>query len=99
MAVAPSHGRRRPQHRCHAERLIARIKARQLAEGASGGGGAGSFVIVAEDYNSFGRAMVRKLIAEIATRPEAETATPGTHNLPRPRFRRVHDDGAPLELS
>jgi hypothetical protein len=33
-------------------------------------GGAGSFVMVAEDYNSFGRAMVRKLIAEIAARPE-----------------------------
>jgi hypothetical protein len=33
-------------------------------------GGAGSFVMVAEDYNSFGRAIVRKLIAEIATRPE-----------------------------
>jgi hypothetical protein len=33
-------------------------------------GGAGSFVMVAEDYNSFGRAMVKKLIAEIATRPE-----------------------------
>jgi Protein of unknown function (DUF1194) len=30
-------------------------------------GGPGSFVIVAEDYNSFGRAMVKKLIAEIAT--------------------------------
>jgi hypothetical protein len=30
-------------------------------------GGPGSFVMVAEDYNSFGRAMVRKLIAEIAT--------------------------------
>jgi Protein of unknown function (DUF1194) len=29
-------------------------------------GGPGSFVIVAEDYNSFGRAMVQKLIAEIA---------------------------------
>jgi hypothetical protein len=29
-------------------------------------GGPGSFVLVAEDYNSFGRAMVRKLIAEIA---------------------------------
>ncbi len=35
-------------------------------------GGAGSFVMVAEDYNSFGRAMVRKLIAEIATRPERQ---------------------------
>ena len=32
-------------------------------------GGPGSFVIVAEDYNSFGRAMVKKLIAEIATGP------------------------------
>src|SRR5215470_674504 len=35
-------------------------------------GGAGSFVMVAEDYNSFGRAMVRKLIAEIATRPRQQ---------------------------
>jgi Protein of unknown function (DUF1194) len=35
-------------------------------------GGAGSFVMVAEDYNSFGRAMVRKLIAEIAARPEQQ---------------------------
>jgi Protein of unknown function (DUF1194) len=35
-------------------------------------GGAGSFVMVVEDYNSFGRAMVRKLIAEIATRPEQQ---------------------------
>ncbi len=33
-------------------------------------GGAGAFVTVAEDYNSFGRAMVKKLIAEIATGPE-----------------------------
>ena len=32
-------------------------------------GGAGSFVMVAEDYNSFGRAMVKKLIAEIAAQP------------------------------
>ena len=32
-------------------------------------GGPGSFVIAAEDYNSFGRAMVQKLIAEIAARP------------------------------
>jgi len=34
--------------------------------------GAGSFVMAAEDYNSFGRAMVRKLIAEIATSPERQ---------------------------
>jgi hypothetical protein len=33
-------------------------------------GGAGSFVMVAEDYNSFGRAMVKN--AEIATRPEQQ---------------------------
>jgi len=39
-------------------------------------GGAGSFVMVAEDYNSFGRAMVRKLIAEIATRPEQQRLVP-----------------------
>jgi hypothetical protein len=32
-------------------------------------GGPGSFVMVAEDYDSFGRAMVKKLIAEIATGP------------------------------
>jgi Protein of unknown function (DUF1194) len=32
-------------------------------------GGPGSFVMVAEDYNSFGYAMVKKLIAEIATGP------------------------------
>jgi len=35
-------------------------------------GGAGSFVMVAEDYNSFGQAMVRKLIAEIAMSPERQ---------------------------
>jgi hypothetical protein len=28
--------------------------------------------MVAEDYNSFGRAMVKKLIAEIATSPERQ---------------------------
>jgi len=39
-------------------------------------GGAGSFVMVAEDYNSFGRAMVKKLIAEIATRPEQQRLVP-----------------------
>jgi hypothetical protein len=34
-------------------------------------GGRGSFVVVAQDFNSFGQAIVRKLIAEIAD------ATPG----------------------
>ena len=29
-------------------------------------GGPGAFVVVAEDFNSFGQAIVRKLIAEIA---------------------------------
>jgi hypothetical protein len=32
-------------------------------------GGPGSFVMVAEDFSSFGRSMVKKLIAEIAARP------------------------------
>jgi hypothetical protein len=32
--------------------------------------------MVAEDYNSFGRAMVKKLIAEIATRPEQQRLVP-----------------------
>jgi hypothetical protein len=32
-------------------------------------GGPGSFVMVAEDFNSFGRSMVKKLIAEIAAAP------------------------------
>lgn len=43
-------------------------------------GGAGSFVMVAEDYNSFGRAMVRKLIAEIARRPEQQRSV-STRNV------------------
>jgi len=32
-------------------------------------GGPGSFVIVAEDFNSFGQAIIKKLIAEIAESP------------------------------
>jgi len=32
-------------------------------------GGPGSFVMVAEDFSTFGRSMVKKLIAEIAARP------------------------------
>ena len=34
-------------------------------------GGPGSFVIVAEDFNTFGQAIVKKLIAEIAEAPAA----------------------------
>ena len=42
-------------------------------------GGPGAFVLVAEDFNSFGQAIVKKLIAEIAEwRPaQAPQATPG----------------------
>src|SRR5882757_4083800 len=35
-------------------------------------GGPGAFVIVAEDFNSFGQAIVKKLIAEIAELPPAQ---------------------------
>jgi Protein of unknown function (DUF1194) len=38
-------------------------------------GGPGSFVMVAEDFSSFGRAMVKKLIAEIALGPGGITPT------------------------
>jgi uncharacterized protein DUF1194 len=37
-------------------------------------GGAGAFVVVAEDFNSFGQAIVKKLIAEIAELPTANSA-------------------------
>jgi hypothetical protein len=42
-------------------------------------GGPGAFVVVAEDFNSFGQAIVKKLIAEIAELPAAQApqATPG----------------------
>ena len=41
-------------------------------------GGPGPFVMVARDYNSFGRAMVKKLIAEISTAPaELRSASAG----------------------
>jgi hypothetical protein len=38
-------------------------------------GGPGAFVMVAEDFSSFGRAMVKKLIAEIAWAPRRRTAS------------------------
>jgi hypothetical protein len=38
-------------------------------------GGPGAFVIVAEDFNSFGQAIIKKLIAEIAGVPPAQTIT------------------------
>jgi hypothetical protein len=41
-------------------------------------GGPGSFVMVAEDFNSFGRAIIKKLIAEIATGP-THLRTASTH--------------------
>jgi Protein of unknown function (DUF1194) len=37
-------------------------------------GGAGAFVVVAEDFNSFGQAIMKKLIAEIAELPTARAA-------------------------
>jgi len=41
-------------------------------------GGPGAFVIVAEDFNSFGQAIVKKLIAEIAeTQPPPVAVAPG----------------------
>jgi hypothetical protein len=32
-------------------------------------GGPGAFVVVAQDFNSFGQAIIRKMIAEIAEQP------------------------------
>lgn len=40
-------------------------------------GGPGAFVIVAEDFNSFGQAIVKKLIAEIAAAPPSAEPLPG----------------------
>jgi hypothetical protein len=40
-------------------------------------GGPGAFVIVAEDFNSFGQAIVKKLIAEIAELPQPRTFPSG----------------------
>jgi hypothetical protein len=37
-------------------------------------GGPGAFVLVAEDFNSFGQAIVKKLIAEIAELPPAQAS-------------------------
>jgi len=39
-------------------------------------GGPGAFVLVAEDFNSFGQAIIRKLIAEIAELPPAQATPP-----------------------
>jgi hypothetical protein len=40
-------------------------------------GGPGAFVIVAENFNSFGQAIVKKLIAEIADVRPHEVPSPG----------------------
>jgi hypothetical protein len=40
-------------------------------------GGPGAFVIVAENFNSFGQAIIKKLIAEIAEAPPPPVAQPG----------------------
>jgi len=39
-------------------------------------GGPGAFVIVAQDFNDFGQAIVKKLVAEIAMLPATRTAAP-----------------------
>jgi hypothetical protein len=38
-------------------------------------GGPGSFVMVAEDFSSFGRAIIKKLVAEVATGPAQRRVT------------------------
>jgi hypothetical protein len=38
-------------------------------------GGPGAFVMVAEDFNAFGKAIVKKMIAEIAAAPSARRRT------------------------
>ncbi len=55
-------------------------------------GGAGSFVMAAEDYKSFGRSMVKKLIAEIATRPERQRSVSGTNVRPGGDWYRPRSD-------
>ena len=40
-------------------------------------GGPGAFVIVAENFDSFGQAIIKKLIAEIAEAPAPEQSDPG----------------------
>lgn len=47
-------------------------------------GGPGAFVMVAEDFSSFGRAMVKKLIAEIATSPTQRRSASIGQYVPRP---------------
>jgi hypothetical protein len=39
-------------------------------------GGSGAFVVVAENFNSFGQAIIKKLIAEIAELPASQTSQP-----------------------
>ena len=48
-------------------------------------GGPGSFVMVAEDYKSFGRAMVQKLIAEIAAAPAPQRSASADRHAPTRR--------------
>jgi hypothetical protein len=40
-------------------------------------GGPGAFVLAAEDFNSFGQAIIKKLIAEIAEAPPQTAVQPG----------------------
>jgi hypothetical protein len=47
-------------------------------------GGPGAFVMIAEDFSSFGRAMVKKLIAEIAAGPAPRRSASIARSAPRP---------------
>ena len=47
-------------------------------------GGHSSFVMIAEDFSSFGRAIVEKLIAEIATNPAKGRSASVGEQVPRP---------------
>jgi hypothetical protein len=42
-------------------------------------GGPGAFVMVAEDFNAFGKAIIKKLIAEIAAAPSPRQRTASAH--------------------
>ena len=52
-------------------------------------GGAGAFVVVAENFNSFGNAITKKLIAEIA---QAEPVSAASHYGDDPRMHRSMKD-------
>ena len=46
-------------------------------------GGPGAFVVVAEDFKSFGQALISKLVAEIAELPPPDSSAAATGQAPR----------------